>query len=76
MIAGKQTSKQKVTKMVSFKEMVEHRQGVNSHVKRIAFGNKEHTTDKPHFYILKLGFTGYTLCFLSITQKHRLWVLV
>ena len=28
---------------------------------------------KPHFYIVKLGFTGYTLFFLISTQKHRLW---
>ena len=30
---------------------------------------------KPHFYIVKLGFTGvYFICLFS--QKHRLWVLV
>ena len=28
---------------------------------------------KPHFYIVKLGFTGYTLFFLISSQKHRLW---
>ena len=26
---------------------------------------------KPHFYIVKLGFTGYTLFFLISAQKHR-----
>ena len=28
---------------------------------------------KPHFYIIKLGFTGYTLFFIS-AQKHILWL--
>ena len=33
---------------------------------------------KPHFYIVKLGFTGVHLyiTFLISAQKHRLWVLV
>ena len=31
---------------------------------------------KPHFYIVKLGFTGVYFIFLISTQKHRLWVLV
>ena len=31
---------------------------------------------KPHYYIVKLGFTRlYTICLIS-AQKHRLWVLV
>ena len=31
---------------------------------------------KPHFYIVKLGFTGiYIICIIS-AQKHRLWALV
>ena len=31
---------------------------------------------KPHFYIVKLGFTGvYIICLIS-AQNHRLWVLV
>ena len=31
---------------------------------------------KPHFYTVKLGFTGvYIICLIS-DQKHRLWVLV
>ena len=33
----------------------------------------------PHFYIVKLGFTGvhlYTLFFLFLLKKYRLWVLV
>ena len=29
----------------------------------------------PHFYIVKLGFTGVSF-FLIFAQKHRLWVLV
>ena len=29
----------------------------------------------PHFYIVKLGFTGVYI-FLIFAQKHRLWVLV
>ena len=31
---------------------------------------------KPHFYIVKLGFTGVYIIFLICAQKHRLWVLV
>ena len=30
---------------------------------------------KPHFYVLKLGFTGVYIVFLISAQKHRLWVL-
>ena len=30
---------------------------------------------KPHFYIVKLGFTGMYFFFLILAQKHRLWVL-
>ena len=31
---------------------------------------------KPHFYIVKLGFTGVYIIFLISTQKYRLWVLI
>ena len=31
---------------------------------------------KPHFYKVKLGFTGVYITFLISAQKHRLWVLV
>ena len=31
---------------------------------------------QPHFYRVKLGFTGVYLIFLISAQKHRLWVLV
>ena len=31
---------------------------------------------KPHFYIVKLGFTGVCIIFLISAQNHRLWVLV
>ena len=31
---------------------------------------------KPHFYIVKLGFTGVYIIFLISPQKHSLWVLV
>ena len=31
---------------------------------------------KPHFYIVKLGFTGVYAIFLIFAQKHKLWVLV
>ena len=31
---------------------------------------------KPHFYIVKLGFTGVYIIFLITASKHRLWVLV
>ena len=30
---------------------------------------------KPHFYIVKLGFTGVYIIFLISAQKYRLWVL-
>ena len=28
---------------------------------------------KPHFYIVKLGFTGVYISFLISALKHRLW---
>ena len=31
---------------------------------------------KPHFYKVKLGFTGVYIIFLISAQKHRLWVIV
>ena len=31
---------------------------------------------KPHFYIVKLGFTGVYIIFLISAQKHKLWVFV
>ena len=31
---------------------------------------------KPHFYIVKPGFTGVYIIFLISAQKYRLWVLV
>ena len=31
---------------------------------------------KPHFYIVKLRFTGVYIIFLISQKKHRLWVLV
>ena len=31
---------------------------------------------KPHFYKVKLGFTGVYIIFLISAQKHGLWVLV
>ena len=31
---------------------------------------------KPHFCIVKLGFTGVYISFLISVKKHRLWVLV
>ena len=31
---------------------------------------------KPHFYIVKLGFTGVYIIFRISAQNHRLWVLV
>ena len=31
---------------------------------------------EPHFYIVKLGFTGVYIIFLISAHKHRLWVLV
>ena len=34
------------------------------------------TSLKPHFYIVKLGFTGVYIIFLILLKKHRLWVLV
>ena len=34
------------------------------------------TPHKPHFHIIKLGFTGVYIIFLIFARKHRLWVLV
>ena len=34
------------------------------------------TSPKPHFYIVKLGFTGVYIIILISAQKHRLWILV
>ena len=31
---------------------------------------------KPHFYIVKLGFTGVYIIFLVSAQKYKLWVIV
>ena len=31
---------------------------------------------KPHFYIVKLGFTGVYIIFLISDQTYRVWVLV
>ena len=31
---------------------------------------------KPHFYVVKLGFTGVYIIFIISAQKHRLWVFV
>ena len=31
---------------------------------------------KPHFYIVKPGFTGVYIIFIISAQKHRLWVLI
>ena len=31
---------------------------------------------KPHFYIVKVGFTRVYIFFLISAQKHRLWILV
>ena len=31
---------------------------------------------KPHFYIVKLGFTGVYIIFSDFRSKHKLWVLV
>ena len=31
---------------------------------------------KPHFYIVKLGFTGVYIIFLISSQKYKLWILV
>ena len=31
---------------------------------------------KPHFYIVKLGFTRVYIILLNSAQKHRLWVFV
>ena len=31
---------------------------------------------KPHFYTVKLGFTGVYINFLIFARKHRLWVFI
>ena len=28
---------------------------------------------KPHFYIVKLGFTGVKIIFLTFAQEHKVW---
>ena len=33
-------------------------------------------THKPHFYIVKLGFTGVYIIVLFFALKNRLWVLI
>ena len=58
--------------------------GHNEDCTMIYFGNSSITKTclynfdplKPHFYIVKLGFTGVYIIFLISAQKHRLWVLV
>ena len=37
---------------------------------------EEYGAFKPHFYIVKLGFTGVYIIFLIFAQNHRLWVLI
>ena len=48
--------------------------------KRICFITKTYVYSfdllQPHFYVVKLGFTGVYIIFLISAQKHRLWVLV
>ena len=43
-------------------------------IKKTYLYNSDHL--KPHFYTVKLGFTGVYINFLISAQKHRLWVLV
>ena len=48
---------------------------------RFHYSSRKHTYIyfdplKPHFYIVKLGFTRVYIIFLISAQKHRLWVLV
>ena len=31
---------------------------------------------RPHYYIVKLRFTGVYIIFLISAQKHRLWILI
>ena len=31
---------------------------------------------KPHFYTVKLGFTGVHIIFLIFPRNHRLWVFI
>ena len=45
-----------------------------AHIKKTCLYNFDSL--KPHFYIVKLGFTGVYIIFLISAQKHRLWVLV
>ena len=54
--------------------LVKRRQNLSGH---LASSSRKHTyiilTLKPHFYIVKLGFTGVYIIFLISAQKHRLW---
>ena len=51
-----------------------HWTGDSGHIMKTYLYNFEPV--KPHFYIVKLGFTGVYIIFLISAQKHRLWVLV
>ena len=44
------------------------------HIKRTNLYNFDPL--KPHFYIVKLGFTGVYIIFLILPKIHKLWVLV
>ena len=46
----------------------------NEHIEKICLYNFDPL--KPHFYIVKLGFTGVYIIFLISAQEHRLWVHV
>ena len=45
-------------------------------LKRQGISGFSRTRVKPHFYTVKLGFTGVYINFLISAQKHRLLVLV
>ena len=51
-----------------------HGQNGKTHITKTCLYNFDPV--KPHFYIVKLGFTGVCIIFLISAQKHRLWVLV
>ena len=61
--------------MVSVKDMLCHKNFfLYSIITKICVYNFDPL--KPHFCIVKLGFTGVCIIFLILLTKHRLWVFI
>ena len=48
----------------------------NKHITKTCLYTHNFDPLKPHFYIVKLGFTGICISYLIFAQKHGLWVLI